>query len=566
MANLHLPPSPFLHVIFEEHHLENWFERLLTYRVQVEVNAQVQPSNDAAYAQLYSVSSSRGPWETKVAVDKSAWRTDEEFGRERLRSVNVHVMSVNKWLILANTTNLTLDKVFSIKTQDQSTSASAYPTTTGASSSTAATIPESVKDQEQLQKEKEETRSEQEARVPLGLLAICRIVLTYESTSEPKQRRKNHVIHHHHRYSLIKKSSVTSIYETQVKHDFKTSGNSWSSTRSPSYVASRETSPSPYITSIGDVSYGQRNDRSISYETGSFDMFVCIVNTAVTCPDGNTISVGLMGIVDTRGSYSIDGERGNLIGVPSSMSKRQRVGDTSSFCASVPGVMVDFDDRILSYRPRKHKLSSRFKENGVDASPGVSSKRQNICDHCRYENASTLNSRPAYIVDSSTPSVSGSGSCAHHTCLPSGYIYVGTCEHCCEHCGAQFWYEERIKDSPKRARTKYYRCCMAGRVVIRTYQIYPEYIKLLLKDRHLLENIKAYNQMFSLTSLGSLCPREGDPPRFLQLYVYDTENEVDNRMRHFRADNSGLRRDIVEGAIVYEFGPDTEMDYDIVRY
>ncbi|GKB28665.1 retrovirus-related pol polyprotein from transposon TNT 1-94, partial [Tanacetum coccineum] len=36
-------------------------------------------------------------------------------------------------------------------------------------------------------------------------------------------------------------------------------------------------------------------------------------------------------------------------------------------------------------------------------------------------------------------------------------------------------------------------------------------------------------------------------PRFLQLYVYDTENEVDNRMRHFRADNSRLRRDIVEG-------------------
>ncbi|GJV78980.1 hypothetical protein Tco_1514850 [Tanacetum coccineum] len=66
-------------------------------------------------------------------------------------------------LSLANTTNLTLDKVFSIKTQDQSTSASAYPTTTGASS-TAATIPESVKGQEQLQKEKEETRSEQEAR------------------------------------------------------------------------------------------------------------------------------------------------------------------------------------------------------------------------------------------------------------------------------------------------------------------------------------------------------------------------------------------------------------------
>ncbi|GKF45829.1 hypothetical protein Tco_0135631, partial [Tanacetum coccineum] len=49
--------------------------------------------------------------------------------------------------------------------------------------------------------------------------------------------------------------------------------------------------------------------------------------------------------------------------------------------------------------------------------------------------------------------------------------------------------------------------------------------------------------------LGSLCPAEGDPPRFLQLYVYDTENEVDNRMAHFGGDNSGLRRDIVEGLI-----------------
>ncbi|GKC45808.1 DNA helicase [Tanacetum coccineum] len=49
--------------------------------------------------------------------------------------------------------------------------------------------------------------------------------------------------------------------------------------------------------------------------------------------------------------------------------------------------------------------------------------------------------------------------------------------------------------------------------------------------------------------LGSLVPHDGDPPRFLQLYIYDTENEVNNRMRHFGGDDSGLRADIVEGLI-----------------
>ena len=71
-----------------------------------------------------------------------------------------------------------------------------------------------------------------------------------------------------------------------------------------------------------------------------------------------------------------------------------------------------------------------------------------------------------------------------------------------------------------------------------------------------MENIRAYNQMFSMTSfgakiddsvndgygpyvfkvvgqishwMGSLCPPEDQNPRFLQMYIYDTQNEVDNR-------------------------------------
>nr|GEY59278.1 hypothetical protein [Tanacetum cinerariifolium] len=189
----------------------------------------------------------------------------------------------------------------------------------------------------------------------------------------------------------------------------------------------------------------------------------------------------------------------------------------------------------------------------------------------------------------------------------------------CQHCGALFWFEERLKNTPVGARPRYNRCCRTGRVALRTYQIYPEYIKMLLNDRHFLENIRANNQMFSMTSLGvnidesinngrgpyvfkisgqlyhwirSLCPADGDPPRFLQLYIYDTNNEVDNRLTQFGRDSSVLTREKFQdnhipnfkvrlynvigareyelptrdmlGAIVYETGPDNDMDYDIM--
>ena len=92
-----------------------------------------------------------------------------------------------------------------------------------------------------------------------------------------------------------------------------------------------------------------------------------------------------------------------------------------------------------------------------------------------------------------------------------------------------------------------------------------------------MENIRAYNQMFSMTSfgaqiddsvnngrgpyvfkvcgqvchrLGSMCPTNDKEPKFLQLYIYDTENEVKNRLRHFGRGGSGsLNPEIVQRLI-----------------
>ncbi|GJY09513.1 hypothetical protein Tco_0377698 [Tanacetum coccineum] len=182
-------------------------------------------------------------------------------------------------------------------------------------------------------------------------------------------------------------------------------------------------------------------------------------------------------------------------------------------------------------------VSSSSTAGAAGSSP---STRRRLSADRHNLNTSTLNNSPRPTVNSSSTPIHNSGARKDRTGPPSEYKYIGKCEYSCEHCGARFWYEERIKDTRRRARPAYHRCCMAGRVVIRTYQINPEYIKLLLRDHHFMENIRAYNQMFSMTSLGariddlinigrgpyvfkisgqlyhwlgSLCPAEGDPLR-----------------------------------------------------
>ena len=103
---------------------------------------------------------------------------------------------------------------------------------------------------------------------------------------------------------------------------------------------------------------------------------------------------------------------------------------------------------------------------------------------------------------------------------------------------------------------------MRGQVKLQILQQPPQFLSDLLEDRHeksrsFIENIRAYNMMFSFTSMGgtidkevnkgrgpycfkmsgqnchkigSLLPDEGKQPKFAQLYIYDTEHEVQNRI------------------------------------
>ncbi|XP_076905357.1 uncharacterized protein LOC143561098 [Bidens hawaiensis] len=118
----------------------------------------------------------------------------------------------------------------------------------------------------------------------------------------------------------------------------------------------------------------------------------------------------------------------------------------------------------------------------------------------------------------------------------------------------------------KEGKTTYFLCCGYGKVELPEFKDAPPAYKDLFsnvgpKSKFFLKNIRRYNSMFAFTSMGrkvdssinrgnapfvfrisgqnyhsigSLLPENGSKPKFSQLYIYDTENEVSNRQCLFR--------------------------------
>ncbi|XP_019413906.1 PREDICTED: uncharacterized protein LOC109325794 [Lupinus angustifolius] len=105
-------------------------------------------------------------------------------------------------------------------------------------------------------------------------------------------------------------------------------------------------------------------------------------------------------------------------------------------------------------------------------------------------------------------------------------------------------------------------CCLRGKVWLQEINAPQQLLDLIVdssvEGRHFRQHIRGYNHIFAFTSLGvhldnnlattgrgiytfraqgsiyhnigGLHPNEGDRPRFLQLYIYDTDHELQNRM------------------------------------
>jgi hypothetical protein len=132
-------------------------------------------------------------------------------------------------------------------------------------------------------------------------------------------------------------------------------------------------------------------------------------------------------------------------------------------------------------------------------------------------------------------------------------------------------------------------CCKNGNVTI-TQLAAPEELQHLFSEttmegRHFRQHIRSYNHIMSFTSfgvhldetvlatgrgiytfraqgsiyhkIGGFHPNQGSRPRFLQLYIYDTDNELQNRM----TENPQLNQVVVCRAV---FGNTNKLAYRLL--
>jgi hypothetical protein len=156
--------------------------------------------------------------------------------------------------------------------------------------------------------------------------------------------------------------------------------------------------------------------------------------------------------------------------------------------------------------------------------------------------------------------------CLYDQVVTLQYWDIGEPTCICEYCGAMMWSEERMQKGYKAKKPKFAICCSQGRIVIPHYHPLPQPLNDLFhkhdkRSKYFLDNIRSFNSMFAFTSMGgklnnsindgkapptfvmngenyhqigSLLPHPGIQPKFAQLYIYDTENEISNRMSAVR--------------------------------
>ncbi|GJY20486.1 hypothetical protein Tco_0393052 [Tanacetum coccineum] len=131
------------------------------------------------------------------------------------------------------------------------------------------------------------------------------------------------------------------------------------------------------------------------------------------------------------------------------------------------------------------------------------------------------------------------------------YMDLGDCDQQCLHYGCLFFYSERLRGASYARQAEYHLCCGRGKIYMPPDPDPPVFIKRLLKDANFLEHIRAYNQMFAMTSFGAkIDDSKRVTTRVFYNYIYDTQSEVSNRMHHFGGlDKGGLNLEIVQGLV-----------------
>ncbi|XP_056692064.1 uncharacterized protein [Spinacia oleracea] len=162
-----------------------------------------------------------------------------------------------------------------------------------------------------------------------------------------------------------------------------------------------------------------------------------------------------------------------------------------------------------------------------------------------------------------------------------GYWDIGDPTYTCEYCDAFMWFEERARKD-RKTNPKFNKCCMQGKVQLPKLRDPPKVLQDLYtnqdsESKNFQENTRPYNMVFSFTSMGgkidssvnkgrgpftfrlygqnyhrigSLLPTTGSSPKFSQLYIYDTENEVSNRLHAYGSNSERNARNALDDSIV----------------
>ena len=151
----------------------------------------------------------------------------------------------------------------------------------------------------------------------------------------------------------------------------------------------------------------------------------------------------------------------------------------------------------------------------------------------------------------------------------NGRHYIGNLNSICHFCSALLFNDEKNKKKSTKNKIISSMCCSDGKVKLPLINEPPKVICNLLKQKDFMDNIRAYNSCLAFTSMGvnldknyannlkgiytfrihgsiyhrigPITPKKNDIPKFAQLYIHDTDNELDNRLLNF----SGLDREIL---------------------
>ncbi|OMO68755.1 DNA helicase PIF1, ATP-dependent [Corchorus capsularis] len=142
-------------------------------------------------------------------------------------------------------------------------------------------------------------------------------------------------------------------------------------------------------------------------------------------------------------------------------------------------------------------------------------------------------------------------------------LYLGGANWICPFCGANMWYGERINLHRETENPVFTLFCRQGTIRLPPTRLTPQFLRELMdpagprRSRLFRENIRVYNSLFQFTSFGGkmdqeinqkpgpftfslngLCyhrmgcilPGEGRMLVFAQLYIFDTDREIENRI------------------------------------